>query len=81
MIHEEGSENVRERHCILSEAFKNNGQAMGLTCFTQTQLRSDTVAVFDKSATLDTGQIVSALCEKYRTVIAGARNRLNGRVL
>ena len=80
MIHEEGSENVRERHCILSEAFKNNGQAMGLKCFTQTQLRSDMVAVFDKSATLDTGQIVSALCEKYRTVIAGARNRLNGRV-
>ncbi len=79
MIHEEGSENVRERHCILSEAFINI-QAMGLTCFTQTQLRSDTVAVFDKSATLDTGQIVSALCEKYRTVIAGARNRLNGRV-
>ena len=58
----------------------NSGQAMDLTCFTQTQLRSDTVAVFDKSATLDTGQIVSALCEKYRTVIAGARNRLNGRV-
>ena len=53
---------------------------MGLTCFTQTRLRSNTVAVFDVPATLDTGQIVNALYEKYRTVIAGARNRLNGRV-
>ncbi len=80
MIHEEGLDNVLERHRILSEAFINGGQAMGLTCFTQTRLRSNTVAVFDVPAALDAGQIVKALYEKYRTVIAGARNRLNGRV-
>jgi len=81
MIHEEGLGNVLDRHRYLSEALIDGARAMGLSCFTQSRLRSNTVAVFDVPAELEAGQIVKALYEKYRTVIAGARNRLNGRVI
>jgi aspartate aminotransferase-like enzyme len=53
---------------------------MGLPDYTRSR-RSATVVVFDLPDALDGGAIVRAIYERFGTVIAGARNRLAGRVI
>ncbi len=81
MIFEEGLPEVLDRHRRLADALRQGGAAMGLTLFTRSPLVSDTVTVFDVPAGLDGGTIVRRLYETYGTVIAGARNKLNGKVI
>jgi aspartate aminotransferase-like enzyme len=81
MIAEEGLPNVLARHRRLAAALREAGQAMGLGVFPQAPMLSDTVTVFSVPERLDGGQIVRALYQRHRTVIAGARNRLSGRVI
>ena len=81
MIHEEGLPNVLTRHQTLSTALREGGKALGLGIFGNAPVLSSTVAVFTVPEPIEGGQIVKALYERYRTVIAGARNRLAGRVI
>ncbi|MCW3474655.1 pyridoxal-phosphate-dependent aminotransferase family protein [Limobrevibacterium gyesilva] len=86
MIHEEGLPNVLERHRRLAAALRAGGTALGFGVFGSAPLLSSTVVVFTLPARsdgtqIDGGQIVRDLYDRHRTVIAGARNRLSGRVI
>jgi aspartate aminotransferase-like enzyme len=81
MIDEEGLPRVLARHRRLADALRHGGRALGLSLFTKAPLVSDTVTVFDTPAGLDGAAIVHHLYERYGTVIAGARNKLAGKVI
>jgi aspartate aminotransferase-like enzyme len=81
MISEEGLPQVLARHRRLSEALRAGGEAMGLEVFPRAPMLSSTVVVFSVPEALDGAQIVRGMYERHRTVIAGARNRLSGRVI
>src|SRR5260221_320187 len=82
MIDEEGLANVHARHRRLAAALRAGGEALGLRIFTAPSARrSDTVSVFRVPDALEGGAIVRHLYEHHHTVIAGARNRLAGRVI
>ncbi len=81
MIHDEGIPPVLARHRRLAEALRAGAAAIGLTSFARTVRLSSTVSVFNVPAGLDGGAIVRRLYEKHRTVIAGARNKLAGKVI
>jgi aspartate aminotransferase-like enzyme len=81
MMHEEGFSNVLSRHEQLSGALRAGGAALGLADFCSDGPRSNTVVVFEVPDGLEGGAIVRQLYQVHRTVIAGARNRLSGRVI
>lgn len=81
MIHAEGLPRVLERHRRLSSALREGGVALGLKRFGRGVDLSSTVVVFGVPEGLDGAAIVRAMYERYGTVIAGARNRLAGRVV
>ncbi len=81
MIFEEGLPTVLARHRRLGEALRHGGQALGLKVFTRSPLISDTVTVFEVPAGLEGGAIVRHMYERHGTVIAGARNKLSGKVI
>lgn len=81
MIHTEGWHNVVTRHVKLSAAMRAGGAAMGLPTFTKAPLLSSTVCVFEMPEGVDGSAIVSHMYEKYRTVIAGSRSKLKGKVI
>jgi aspartate aminotransferase-like enzyme len=81
MMHEEGLPNVLARHAQLSGALRAGGAALGLADFCERGPRSNTVVVFKVPDGLEGGTIVRRLYQDHRTVIAGARNRLSGRVI
>lgn len=81
MIHQEGLPEVLARHRRLAGALQRGGAALGLPIFTKAPLISDTVTVFATPDGLDGTAVVRHLYERYGTVIAGARNRLKGKVL
>ena len=82
MIDDEGLAHVHGRHRRLAAALRAGGEALGLPIFTApTARRSDTVSVFRVPDRLEGGAIVRHLYEHHHTVIAGARNRLAGRVI
>lgn len=81
MIHEEGLPNVIARHAGLSRALRAGGAAIDLADFGKGPHLSSTVAVFQVPQGIDGGTIVRDLYQRHRTVIAGARNRLSGRVI
>ena len=81
MIHEEGLPEVLARHRRLGRALRAGGAGLGLPLFTQAPLISDTVTVFAVPDGRDGSAVVRHLHERYGTVIAGARNRLKGKVL
>ncbi len=81
MIDEEGLPNVLARHARLAAALQAGGGALGLPIFTRSPIRSNTVTVFEVPEWGDGGAIVRHLYERYGTVIAGARNKLRGKVI
>jgi aspartate aminotransferase-like enzyme len=81
MITAEGREAVFARHHRLANALRAGGTALGLSIFTRAPIVSDTVTVFDVPAGLEGGAIVRHMHERYGTVIAGARNRMQGKVI
>ena len=81
MMHEEGFSNVLARHKRLSGALRAGGAALGLADFCNDGPRSSTVVVFKVPDGLEGGAIVRQLYQDHRTVIAGARNCLSGRVI
>jgi aspartate aminotransferase-like enzyme len=81
MIHSEGLPAVLQRHQRLSFALRAGGLALGLQDFSRGAIKSNTVVVFEMPETVKGGDVVRAMYERYSTVIAGARNRLAGRVI
>jgi aspartate aminotransferase-like enzyme len=81
MIHEEGLPDVLARHRRLSGALRAGGAALGLADFCAEGRSSNTVVVFKVPDGLEGGTIVRRLYQDHRTVIAGSRNRLSGRVI
>lgn len=81
MIHEEGLPQVFERHRRLAAALRAGGEALGLPIFPSAHALSNSVQVFKTPDGLEGGAIIRHLYERYHTVIAGARNRLQGRVI
>ena len=81
MIHEEGLDRVLARHRRLAEALRAGCAAIGLPSFARGGTLSNTVSVFALPAGLEGEAVVRRLHEKHRTVIAGARNKLAGKVI
>ena len=82
MIGEEGFANVLARHRRLSLALRAGCQRLGLEPFNRAAVASNTVVALKVPQGLEGGAIVAHLRERYRTVIAGARNaRLQNKVI
>ncbi len=81
MINEEGLPNVLARHARLSRGIKAGAAVMGLANFATAKMQSNTVACFHLPAAIDGVKLIQRLREKHHTVIAGARNRLQGKMI
>ncbi len=81
MIHEEGLPNVLTRHRRLAAALRRGCSALGLESFGDASAHSNTVTALRVPESMDGGDIVRALYERHNTVIAGSRNKLQGRVI
>ncbi|MFI4986185.1 MAG: pyridoxal-phosphate-dependent aminotransferase family protein [Alphaproteobacteria bacterium] len=85
MIHEEGLDEVLARHRRLAKALRAGAAALGLPSFAPggavSGALSPTVSVFKVPEGIEGGAIVRRLHDKHRTVIAGARNKLAGKVI
>jgi aspartate aminotransferase-like enzyme len=81
MIEEEGLPAVLERHRRLSAALRAGCEALGLPMFPTAAMLSPTVTAARVPAGLDGSAIVRHMHARYRTVIAGQRTKLSGRVI
>ena len=81
MIHEEGLAHVLERHRRLSSALRAGCEAIGLHSFPQAEMISSTVVCLHVPERLKGGDIVRDLYQRHGTVIAGSRNKLEGKVI
>ena len=81
MIHEEGLPQVFARHERLSRALRAGCVALGLPAFGDPAAASRTVVVASVPEPLTGGAIVRHMNETYNTMIAGARNKLTGKVI
>ena len=81
MIDEEGLPHVLARHQRVATGLRAGGAALGLPLFTKAPLVSDTVTVFTLPDGLDGTAVVRHMYERYGTVIAGSRTKLQGKVI
>jgi aspartate aminotransferase-like enzyme len=81
MIHQEGLAAVLERHRSLSTRLRDGCGALGLSSFPQAARLSNTVVCLNVPAGLHGKQIVRGMYERFGTVIAGSRNKLDGKVI
>jgi aspartate aminotransferase-like enzyme len=80
MMAEEGLSNVFARHLRLAAALRAGCEALGLELFPAVH-GSPTVTVLAVPNGCDASAIVRHMHARYRTVIAGQRTRLSGRVI
>jgi aspartate aminotransferase-like enzyme len=81
MMEEEGLSNVLARHVRLAAALRAGCEALGLKAFPTARGLSPTVTVLALPDGFDGSAIVRHMYARYRTVIAGQRTRLSGRVI
>jgi aspartate aminotransferase-like enzyme len=82
MIHGEDLDHVLARHRRLSGALSAGCEALGLPRFAATDATpSPTVVCRRVPEPLQGGDIVRTMYQRHGTVIAGARNKLSGRVI
>jgi aspartate aminotransferase-like enzyme len=81
MIHEEGIPQVLARHRRLSAALREGCAKLGLTAFGQRDAFSPTVVALNVPQGLDGAAIVRGMYERHGSVIAGSRNKLQGKVI
>jgi aspartate aminotransferase-like enzyme len=82
MIHQEGLTQVLARHRRLSSALRAGCEALGLARFAAPDAAlSSTVVCQSVPEPLKGGDIVRTMYQRHGTVIAGARNKLSGRVI
>src|SRR5262249_12695688 len=70
-----------DRHRRCAAALREGARALGLELFARGDALSNTVTVLRAPEGIDSGAIVRHLYERHHTVIAGARNRLAGKVI
>lgn len=80
MIHEEGLPRVLARHARLSSALRAGCAALGLASYPKSEIISNTVVCLAVPRELSGGEIVRRMKERG-TVIAGSRNKLDGRLI
>jgi aspartate aminotransferase-like enzyme len=81
MMHAEGMPNVLARHRRVANALRAGGAALGLSDFSQGVNKSSTVVCFNIREGVDGTAIIRELYQRHRTVIAGARNRFQGKII
>jgi aspartate aminotransferase-like enzyme len=81
MIHEEGLSNVLARHQRLSAMLREGCARLGLFSYGQADSLSNTVVALKVPEELNGGDIVRLLYERHKTVIAGSRTKLSGKVI
>jgi aspartate aminotransferase-like enzyme len=82
MIHQEGLPQVLARHRRLSSALRAGCDALGLARFAAPgAILSNTVVCQSVPEPLQGGDLVRTMYQSHGTVIAGARNKLSGRVI
>ncbi len=81
MIFEEGPAAVLARHGRLADAMRQGAAALGLPLFPQSPVTSNTVTALMVPDGLNGTAIVRHMYERYNTVIAGSRNKLDGKVI
>jgi aspartate aminotransferase-like enzyme len=81
MIHEEGLPQVLARHRRMSTALRAGCAAMGVPAYGRADVFSPTVVALEVPEKLNGDDIVRGLYKKHRTVIAGSRNKLSGKVI
>jgi aspartate aminotransferase-like enzyme len=81
MIHEEGLPRVLDRHALLSRALRAGCAALGLKSYPKAEMVSNTVVCLEVPEKLNGKDIVRRLKDRWGTVIAGSRNKLDGRVI
>lgn len=81
IMHEEGLPQVFDRHRRASRGLRAGMSALGLPAFGDPGAYSNTVVVATVPEPLAGGEIVRHMYEHHRTVIAGARNRLSGKII
>ena len=81
MIDEEGLPAVFARHRRMAAALRAGFEALGFAMFPTAPLLSSTVTVGVVPDGLEGGAIVRHVHARYRTVIAGQRTKLSGRVI
>lgn len=81
MIAEEGIDAVYARHTRMANAMRAGMHALGLPSFPSEAIASSTLAVGTVPADLDGVAIVRHMYREHGTVIAGARNRLRGKMI
>ena len=80
MIHEEGVPEALARHRRMGKTLREGAAALGLASFPARDA-SSTVSVLRVPEDLEGGAIVRYMYERFGTVIAGARNKLSGKVI
>jgi aspartate aminotransferase-like enzyme len=81
MIHEEGLPQVLARHRLVSSALRAGCEALGLRSFPQAERVSNTVVCLSVPDGLKGGDIVRDMYQRHGSVIAGSRNKLEGKVI
>jgi aspartate aminotransferase-like enzyme len=82
IIYQEGLPQVLARHRRLSSALRTGCEALGLARFAAPDAAlSSTVVCQSVPEPLKGGDIVRTMYQRHGTVIAGARNKLSGRVI
>jgi aspartate aminotransferase-like enzyme len=81
MMHAEGMPNVLARHRRMAAALRAGGAALGLPDFSQGAHKSSTVVCFKIQEGVDGTAVIRELYQRHRTVIAGARNRFQGKII
>jgi aspartate aminotransferase-like enzyme len=81
MIFEEGPAAVLARHRRLADAMRQGAAALSLPLFPQSPVISNTVTALTVPDGLNGSTIVRHMYERYNTVIAGSRNKLDGKVI
>jgi len=81
MIYEEGLDHVLARHRELSSKLRAGCNALGLATFGKSDRLSTTVVALEVPEKLNGGDIVKRMYEHHKTVIAGSRNKMQGRVI
>jgi aspartate aminotransferase-like enzyme len=81
LMHEEGLEQVIARHARLAETFRQGCTALGFRIYGAPGHLSNTVVALEVPAGINGTDIVKHMREQYGTIIAGSRNKLQGRVI
>jgi aspartate aminotransferase-like enzyme len=80
MIHDEGLENVFERHRVLGRATRAAVKGLDLEIFGPEDENSNVVTAVKLPESIDGGKVPKIMRDKYGITIAGGQNQLKGKI-